>query len=84
MITNGEEDGLHNSHEGDLNESNHIDYKKKLSNRILISSQSAELLQNLGEGSLGSCGVLPTLPYFCTRFESDIYAILIPHMQIVD
>ena len=54
MITNEEENGLHNSHDEDpLNDTNHIDYKRKLSNRILISSQSAELLQTLGEGSLG-------------------------------
>lgn len=51
VITNGE-DSFHNLHEEEQNENNHIDYKKKLSNRILISSQSAELLQNLGEGSL--------------------------------
>lgn len=54
MITNEEENGLDNSHDEDpLNDSNHIDFKRKLSNRILISSQSAELLQTLGEGSLG-------------------------------
>lgn len=56
VITNEEENGLNNSHhdEDPLNDTNHIDYKRKLSNRILISSQSAELLQTLGEGSLGS------------------------------
>ncbi|XKL65522.1 hypothetical protein PGB90_008942 [Kerria lacca] len=55
VITNGDH-SFHNSLEDNPeNENNHVDYKKKLSNRILISSQSAELLQNLGEGSLGVC-----------------------------
>ena len=55
VITNEEENGIHNSHDEDpLNDTNHVDYKRKLSNRILISSQSAELLQTLGEGSLGA------------------------------
>lgn len=53
MLTNGD-DNFHNSLEEDQqNESNHVDYKKKLSNRILISAPSAELLLSLGEGSLG-------------------------------
>ncbi|KAK7602190.1 hypothetical protein V9T40_009631 [Parthenolecanium corni] len=52
VLTNGD-DNFHNSLEEDQqNESNHVDYKKKLSNRILISAPSAELLLSLGEGSL--------------------------------
>lgn len=54
MITNGDENGIHSSLEDEQNDSDHIEYKRKLSNRVLISSQSAELLQNLGEGSLGN------------------------------
>lgn len=53
VLTNGD-DNFHNSLEEDQeNESSNVDYKKKLSNRILISAPAAELLLNLGEGSLG-------------------------------
>ncbi|XP_065200201.1 leucine-rich repeat flightless-interacting protein 2 isoform X2 [Planococcus citri] len=54
VIINGDENGIHSSLDDEQNDSNHIDYKRKLSNRVLISSQSAELIQNLGEGSLDS------------------------------
>lgn len=53
VLTNGDDDFQNSLGADQQSETNHVDYKKKLSNRIFISTPAAELLLNLGEGSLG-------------------------------